>query len=270
MMTATNVVFPEKALKRLAWRMKGVADSKGGPLSYCQILDEICLGVWGKRYPEAQVVALPRDEAPAPLVRVIEYGSDVLVAHEGRYVTGSFAGTDMECPTEHLEATARTLADISGGTCRWSVMPRLVSELDTEDVLELARALGYFALREPLIEALARHQRARLRDTNCQVVLSESVPEPLRDDGTKGVVQDLETRVERELSSTGGSVVDALLGGEVWAVNFDGHREYRFTLGDLGRAGMLRGDIWRIVESRTGEQLDVILSGANADSESSD
>ena len=168
-MSQTHINIRENDIKRIAKEVKRsfgsvTVSSMIAEPSHMQLLNAICRGLWGKTYEEAKATLIDqpqqqtRDAAAdnaAPAVHLITYANETILTLNGEYVTGDFPGTDLTVPYDTLVAQAESLANAHDSTGKEVVLPRILNEEHSaSDIVDLARRLGYFRHREPLIEAL--------------------------------------------------------------------------------------------------------------------
>lgn len=168
-MSATNIVINEGQLKQAASRMNAdIRDRLGAGkgVSHAWLLESLSQGLFGKPYGEVRSTLLASPAEPvkggtvsdnaAPRLLLIQYGSEVLLTLDGKYVTASCPGSDMEQPLSILRSQAESLADIHDSTVGFVDLPEVLREdWEMDDVMELAETLGYFRYERPFHDLLS-------------------------------------------------------------------------------------------------------------------
>lgn len=167
-MTATNIVLTEAQMKQAANRMKAdirVRLEEGKSVSHAWLLESMSKGLFGKPFNEARstLLAAPvekrspgtRSNNVAPRVLLIDYGSETFLTLDGQYVTSTCPGTDMELSDSAIQRQAGTLANLHNTWGHRVELPELLNEdWEADDVIDLAKMLGYFRYARPLHELL--------------------------------------------------------------------------------------------------------------------
>ena len=161
-MSQTHINIRENDVKRIAHSVKSLINDTTP--SHMQLLNAICDGLWGKHYEEAKATLMAANdvdnagqdhEVVQPKVHLISYGDETILAVNGRYVLGDFPGTDLETPWETMAASAQELALQHECPVTEVDLPKILHEdYETEDIIDLARRLGYFRYHKPLFERL--------------------------------------------------------------------------------------------------------------------
>lgn len=243
-MSNTDIRISEANIKSVARTIRDLTRENASP-SYMQVLQSVCQGLWGKSYEEARATLMSSRTnrsgtedgqkndafAPAPAVHLLHYGSETILTVNGRYICGAFPGTDLECPVEILESEADLLAQAHGSGWRDIELPKLLDgEFETEDIIELARRLGYFRYWAPLFEILTQRGATG-------VLIDDGVvygAHPMRD-------ADFELGFRDHVYEQGSDWREVMEGYVAVHWDFPDHGdlmpEIMLTLDDLGRAG---------------------------------
>lgn len=251
-MSATNIVISERQLKTTASRLTAAISQRidgGESIGHAWLLNMLARGLFNKPYNEVRSTLLAAETAAselsnaAPRVVLLEYKSDVILTLNGEYVTGSFFGTDMEIPKSVLRSQADTLARLHDSQVAYVELPELLNEdWETDDIVDLAARLGYFASRRPLHEVIDSGSLVVFK--NC--ALREALNGDWYDDLTSRLGCNEDWR----------SVIGF---GSVWSpefhVGFDKYEMF-FSLEDLGRAKEHSEGRWTVTESCSGETFE--------------
>src|SRR5690554_724193 len=161
-MTHSQIVMTEARMKKAAMRLRTAVQARlddGKPLTHAWMLESLSRGFFGKPYGEVRSTLLSPEQASpvaepgaaAPSVLLLSYGSEIVVTYKGEYVSARCPGSDMEQSVDALEELCETLARIHDAEIGRVDLPELLSDdWEMDDVVCLARTLGYFHYARPL------------------------------------------------------------------------------------------------------------------------
>lgn len=102
------------------------------------LLESLFQGLFNKPYGKVRSTLLVSPAKPdrgeyvsnnvAPRVLLIQYGSEVLLALNGQYITAPCPGSDMEQLLSVLRSQADSVARIQGSKVGWAELPEVLSD----------------------------------------------------------------------------------------------------------------------------------------------
>lgn len=258
-MSATNIVMTRSQLKRAAGRLNAAIHNRledGQAVSYAWVLESLSKGIFGKPYGEARSTLLAASAKPvragsdtgnaAPRVMLLEFRSELILTVDGKYVTGSFPGTDLEIPRAAMRSQAENLANLNDSTVGFVELPELLSgDWETDDIIELAARLGYFTYKCPLHEQL---------DKDPLVIFKSAAQRWGLDGDYLGYLI-----VEIESGEPWRSVLSSEI---AWSPDFHvgfAKHEFFFSLQDLGEAKEVAPDRWVVRDRHLNEDFEFKL-----------
>ncbi len=113
-------------------------------LTYTQALQKVSVILFDKPYEEIKKTLLDKQQEKNSVI-IVEYGSESILTLNGEYVSQCCVGTDMEIPISKLESMAESLACANNTKYHRVFLPVVLKDsFETEDILSLAKYMGYF------------------------------------------------------------------------------------------------------------------------------
>lgn len=147
----------EKRFEEMKSRMVAEMIKRGFPIKNHQAQQVLAVALYDKSYKEVSEIHLKSAVIELKNVSILKYGNESILTLNGAYINATFPGTDLEISYDSLMSVAYSLASQFGTEVKEITLPDiLASDYQTEDVIELAKKMGYCTLVPSIFECIEK------------------------------------------------------------------------------------------------------------------
>lgn len=149
-----SIEISEQLFKNAAKRLKNNLPQNVENFSYNQCLQLLSQSFFCKSFEEIKSTLFEENNVFYPVI-IFHYGSESILTKNGHYVYQRCIGTDNEITEEQLYSMALSAASEHNSEVKDVYLPEILGDkLETDEVIELARMMGYFTYENTIFDLL--------------------------------------------------------------------------------------------------------------------